>query len=69
METVKQIIHHTFMLAACFCCLGLAIMPGCCNERTTTAYTAAPGVTDYAFFFFNLEENVSTRINAYNASR
>ena len=22
METVKQIIHHTFMLAACFCCLG-----------------------------------------------
>ena len=24
---------------------------------------------DYAFFFHNLEENVSTRINAYNASR
>ncbi len=48
METTKKTKKHNFILAACFCCLVLMTMLGCGNSVTTTEYTAAPGITDYA---------------------
>lgn len=48
METTKKAKKRNFMPAACFCCLVLTTMLGCGNSVTTTEYTAAPGITDYA---------------------